>query len=119
MSTALKPQVAFRMRVMVGDTIAIGPGKVRLLEAIDETGSLTAAAKSIGMSYRRAWLLMDELNKSLKTPALHSAQGGEHGGGTEVTAVGKALIERYRRIEATAARACATDLKALTKLLGD
>ena len=56
-----KPSVNFRLRVSAGDTIAVGPGKIALIEAIQETGSITAAAKSLGMSYRRAWMLVDQL----------------------------------------------------------
>ena len=67
---AHKPSLKLRMRVTVGETIAIGPGKIALLEALDETGSITAAARSLDMSYRRAWLLIDELNRALKTPAV-------------------------------------------------
>ena len=100
-----------------GDTIAVGPGKIDLLEAIAETQSITAAAKSIGMSYRRAWILVDQLNATLRQPAVASAQGGEHGGGSRLTAVGEALIERYRRIEARAAEACADDIAALLRLV--
>ncbi|MDM0025270.1 winged helix-turn-helix domain-containing protein [Variovorax saccharolyticus] len=113
-----KPIVRFRMRITAGETIAIGPGKIRLLEAIAETGSLTAAAKSIDMSYRRAWILINELNGALKQPAVESAKGGEHGGGSHVTAVGLQLIERYRKIEATAAASCKAEIQALTRLLG-
>ena len=100
-----------------GDTIAVGPGKIDLLEAIAETQSITAAAKSIGMSYRRAWILVDQINATLRQPAVASAQGGEHGGGSRLTAVGEALIERYRRIEARAAEACADDIAALLELV--
>lgn len=112
-----KPLVRFRLRVTAGDLIAVGPGKISLLEAIGETGSLTAAAKSIGMSYRRAWLLLDGLNRSLKRPAVESAKGGQHGGGSELTEVGRELITLYRRIETTAARACAVDIKQVLGLL--
>ena len=70
---APKPSLKLRMRVTVGDVIAIGPGKIALLQALDETGSITAAAKSLDMSYRRAWLLIDELNRALKTPAVATA----------------------------------------------
>ena len=91
------PVARFRLRVTTGDTIAIGPGKIDLLEAIADTQSITAAAKSIGMSYRRAWMLVDQINASLRQPAVASAKGGEHGGGSRLTAVGEALIERYRR----------------------
>ena len=67
------PQLRFRMRVTQGDVIAVGPGKIALLEAVDKTGSITAAAKSLDMSYRRAWLLLDELNRSLRVAAVDSA----------------------------------------------
>jgi molybdate transport system regulatory protein len=112
-----EPVARFRLRVTAGDTIAVGPGKIDLLEAIAETQSITAAAKSLGMSYRRAWILVDQLNATLRQPAVASAQGGEHGGGSQLTAVGEALVERYRRIEARAAESCADDLRALLKLV--
>lgn len=112
-----KPVVRFRMRITHGDNVAIGPGKIRLLEAIAETGSLTAAAKSIDMSYRRAWVLVNELNKSLKKPAVDSAKGGEHGGGSQVTAAGQQLIERYRAIETIAAATCRAEIQAITRML--
>lgn len=111
------PSARFRLRVTIGDEIAIGPGKISLLEAIDETGSLTAAAKHIEMSYRRAWLLLDQLNRSLKRPAVISVNGGEHGGGSELTDVGRKLIALYRGIEATAGQACAADIKRVIGLL--
>jgi molybdate transport system regulatory protein len=109
--------VRFRLRINSGDVIAIGPGKVELIEAIGATGSITEAAKSLGMSYRRAWLLLEELNTMLKRPAVASVKGGVRGGGSELTDVGVQLIELYRQIESTAARACAADLKRLQGLL--
>ena len=105
------------MRVSAGGVNAIGPGKIDLLEAIRATGSITAAAKSLDMSYRRAWLLMDELNRSLREPAVESAKGGQSGGGSELTALGVELIETYRRIEATAVRSCAADIKRLVGMV--
>ena len=111
------PTARFRLRVTAGDEIAIGPGKISLLEAIGETGSLTAGARQIGMSYRRAWLLLDLLNRSLERPAVTSSKGGEHGGGSELTEVGRKLIELYRGIEATAGRACADAIKQMIGLL--
>ena len=105
------------MRITVGDVIAIGPGKIALLEAIGETGSITAAAKRLDMSYRRAWLLLDELNHALKRPAVDSAKGGSHGGGSALTDVGQQVIDLYRRVEATAEQACRADLKRLIGLL--
>jgi molybdate transport system regulatory protein len=112
-----EPRARFRLRVTTGDMIAIGPGKIDLLEAIDESQSITAAAKSIGMSYRRAWILVDQLNACLREPAVASAKGGEHGGGSRLTAVGADLVARYRRIESRAAQACADDVAALLALV--
>jgi len=111
------PVARFRLRLTSGGAIAVGPGKIDLLEAIAETQSITAAAKSIGMSYRRAWALVDQINASLKQPAVASAKGGEHGGGSRLTAVGQALVARYRRIEARADEACADDIAALLRLV--
>ena len=111
------PVARFRLRVTSGETIAIGPGKIDLLEAIVETRSITAAAKSIGMSYRRAWILVDQINACLRQPAVASAKGGERGGGSRLTAVGEDLVARYRRIEAHAAKACADDIEALLQLV--
>ena len=111
-----RPVARFRLRVTAGEAIFVGPGKVALLEAIRDTRSITAAAKSLGMSYRRAWLLVDELNRSLASVAVESAIGGERGGGSELTALGCELIDVYRRIEATAARACAKDIARLLEL---
>ena len=116
-STTPKPALKLRMRVNVGEQIAVGPGKIQLLEALAEQGSITAAAKSLDMSYRRAWLLIDELNRSLAEPAVASATGGQRGGGSELTDAGRRLIELYRGIEAQALKACAPDIRKLLKLL--
>jgi molybdate transport system regulatory protein len=106
----------FRLRVTAGDLILVGPGKIALLEAIRDTRSITAAAKSMGMSYRRAWILVDEMNGALASAAVASATGGERGGGSTLTALGHELVDVYRRIEATAARACAADIARLLEL---
>jgi molybdate transport system regulatory protein len=113
----IKPVARFRMRINAGDVIAIGPGKISLLEAIEETGSITAAAKHLDMSYRRAWLLLDELNRCLRKPAVDSAKGGTHGGGSEVTATGRQIIALYRSVEETASKACQADIAQLMALL--
>jgi molybdate transport system regulatory protein len=115
-ASAADPVARFRLRVTSGEAIFVGPGKIALLEAIRDTRSITAAAKSMGMSYRRAWVLVDELNGSLASAAVESAIGGEHGGGSTLTALGHELVDVYRRIEATAARACAGDLAQLLEL---
>lgn len=110
------PTARFRLRVTAGDAIFVGPGKIALLEAIRDTRSITAAAKALGMSYRRAWVLVDELNASLAEAAVASAIGGERGGGSTLTDHGHELVAVYRRIEATATRACARDLGRLIDL---
>jgi molybdate transport system regulatory protein len=71
----------------------LGPGKVDLLEAIDRNGSISAAGRDLGMSYRRAWLLIDQVNNVVASP------GGAHGGGAQLTNFGRALIAAYQRIE--------------------
>lgn len=113
----MKPKMQFRLRVYRDSTIAIGPGKVALLEAIAATGSISAAAREFGMSYRRAWVLVDEMNRALTSPAVDTATGGAHGGGATLTTVGQTIVERYRAIEATAAAAAAKDIAALSKLI--
>jgi molybdate transport system regulatory protein len=112
-----RAEVRFRMRIRSGDTVAIGPGKVDLLEAVQEHGSISAAARSLGMSYRRAWLLIDELNRSLKSPATVSEQGGQSGGGCALTPVGENIVRLYREVESEAQAACAAQIAALTKLI--
>jgi molybdate transport system regulatory protein len=111
------PKVHFRLRITKGDDIAIGPGKIDLLEAIGATGSITAAAKALGMSYRRAWLLVDTMNRCFDTPVVAAEAGGARGGGTRVTPLGEEIVRRYRRIEASAAKAGGADLDAILRLL--
>ncbi len=88
----------------------LGRGKVLLLELIRETGSISAAGRAMDMSYRRAWLLVDALNRMFKEPAVESQRGGRQGGGAALTAFGEALIERFRAMEAKARAAIADDL---------
>lgn len=110
-------RLQLRLRVRVGEVVAVGPGKIALLAAVREHGSISAAARSLDMSYRRAWLLLDELNRSLAAPATVTAQGGRRGGGASVTASGEALIELYRRIERDALEATRRDTVRLLALL--
>lgn len=108
----------FRLRISKGEEIAIGPGKIALLEAIVESGSITAAAKQLGMSYRRAWLLVDDMNRCFRKPLVDSAKGGREGGGTVVNEAGQEVIRLYRNIETVAEKATAKDLARLNRLLG-
>ena len=107
----------FRLRIKRGADIAVGPGKVDLLEAIAATGSITAAARSLGMSYRRAWLLVDTMNRCFTKPVVEAEAGGKRGGGAHLTAAGLLAVRHYRRIEKRAAKAAAADIRALQKLL--
>ncbi len=90
------------LRVELGSGRALGPGKVRLLEAIDSTGSISQAGRNLGMSYRRAWLLVDDMNNCFRDPVIEAQPGGARGGGAVLTSLGKKLVERYRAIEADA-----------------
>jgi molybdate transport system regulatory protein len=109
-------KVQFRIRVYRDQNIAIGPGKVALLEALKDAGSISAAARILEMSYRRAWLLIDETNRALKGPAVVAAAGGAKGGGATLTPIGEELISRYREIEQVSRHASQGAMDALTKL---
>jgi molybdate transport system regulatory protein len=107
----------FRIRIERGGDVALGPGKVALLEAIVETGSITAAATMLGMSYRRAWLLVDATNRCFRTPVVGTRRGGKLRGGAAVTPLGLKVIARYRAIEAMSTRAAAAEIAALLHML--
>ncbi len=96
---------------------SFGPGKASLLETIATEGSIRKAAARLGMSYRRAWLLVKAMEKSLGTPVLAAATGGRKGGGATLTKAGREIVARYRKVESKAARAAAAELRALDKLL--
>ena len=114
----MKPEIRFHIRDSGRATaLGIGPGKIALLEAIGETGSITSSAKKLGMSYRRAWLLVEETNRCLARPAVATATGGQHGGGTTLTRVGVELVRRYRALERRTALAVNRDLKALLRTI--
>jgi molybdate transport system regulatory protein len=90
------------LRVDLGAGRALGPGKIWLLEAVDKTGSISQAGRNLGMSYRRAWLLVNDMNNCFRDRVIEAQPGGGHGGGATLTPLGKKLIERYRAIEADA-----------------
>jgi molybdate transport system regulatory protein len=106
-----------KLRVMFGPEIAMGPGKAELLQAIAETGSISASAKRLGMSYRRAWLLVDTVNRCFREPLVVSAAGGAGGGGARVTAFGRRVLGRYRAMQARVDRALDSELAAFARLL--
>jgi molybdate transport system regulatory protein len=102
------------LRIYFGDSW-IGPGKVQLLEAIRTHGSISAAARAIDMSYRRAWLLIDAMNQMFREPAVTTTLGGRGGGTAGVTPFGDEIITRYRAMEAVTARAIARHVAALER----
>jgi molybdate transport system regulatory protein len=108
-------QLSIRIDLASGGRI--GPGKVALLEAIQSTGSISGAARSIGMSYRRAWLLVEDINRSLREPAVTAEIGGVHGGGAVVTPVGERVVELYRTIESQARAATGGEFRAIGRLI--
>jgi molybdate transport system regulatory protein len=86
------------LRLGFTDEAALGPGKIRLLELIDETGSISAAGRAMKMSYRRAWMLVDELNRIFREPLVEARPGGANGGGAHLTKAGGDVVHRYRQI---------------------
>lgn len=88
-----------KAQVLLGDTIAIGPGKADLLDAIARTGSIAAAGRSLGFSYRRTRDMIDILNACWKVPLVRTVKGGKSHGGTSLTPAGEAVLERYRALE--------------------
>ena len=101
------------IRIDLSDHGAIGPGKIRLLELVGESGSISAAGRAMDMSYRRAWLLIDGLNQCFRSPVVETQLGGTRGGGAVLTQLGHDVIARYRSIERAAMKAGATELAAL------
>ncbi len=106
-----------RIRILFGSAFAIGPGKADLLQAIAQTGSISAAARSLGMSYRRAWLLIDTMNQCFREPVVDTATGGKGGGGARITPSGVTVLRRYREMEAAAAASVARHMAAFSRLL--
>ena len=115
----MKPKHAIagaRLRVVLGPGIALGPGKADLLEAIATTGSISAAGRQLKMSYRRAWLLVEELNGSFQSQLVAAGKGGAHGGGARLTELGARVLKHFRSMERKTHKAIAADLTALTSV---
>ena len=105
------------LRIQLDPEGRIGPGKIALLEAIRSTGSISAAARSLGMSYRRAWLLVEEINSALREPAVTAEIGGRRGGGAAITDSGARIVDLYRAIEENARSAAGSEFRAIGKLV--
>jgi molybdate transport system regulatory protein len=108
-----------RLRLVLEPDIAIGPGKADILEGIKETGSIAAAGRRMGMSYKRAWLLVETMNRCFKHPLVVTSRGGRAKGGAVLTPTGLEVLERYRRMEILTGAAIEDDLDALRALLVD
>src|SRR5215210_8856415 len=106
-----------RVSIVFESGARIGPGKARLLESIRDTGSISAAAREMGMSYKRAWLLLDSINQTFTEPVVMAATGGSGGGGATLTPFGAEVLERYRRMQDQANRNARDDLAALARRL--
>jgi molybdate transport system regulatory protein len=114
-----KARAELHLRVVKGRIRAIGPGKIALLEAIRDTGSISAAARKLRMSYRRAWVLVDDLNRRLSKAVVEAAPGGRYGGGTTLSPTGHKLVGLYREIERKALRHTSAATRSLLKLLAE
>ena len=106
-----------RPRVYLGESLSIGPGKIALLRKIDETHSITAAAKALGIPYKRAWSLIETLNQGLGRPVVQTLTGGKGGGGTRVTELGRHLMLRYDALETRINETARTELQAFNDRL--
>lgn len=106
-----------RLRVELRTDTLLGPGKADLLQGIRETGSIAAAGRRMGMSYKRAWYLIDTLNGAFREPLVMANKGGRTGGGAQLTPMGDAVLDAYRRMETAATKAVMDDLVQLTGLL--
>jgi len=115
--TAMTAATRLSIRIDLATGDRIGPGKIALLEAIRTTGSISAAARSLGMSYRRAWLLVEEINHALRDPAVKAEMGGRSGGGATVTPIGEQVVGLYRTIESHARSAAGGEFRAIGKLV--
>lgn len=107
------------LRVTLSDTAYVGPGRADLLELIGETGSISAAGKRMGMSYKRAWGLVQALNDGFGTPLVETSRGGAEQGGTVLTPLGRDVLACYRTMQAKTRQAIADDVSALVALIGD
>jgi molybdate transport system regulatory protein len=110
-------KASLHLRIDFGGGRSIGPGKIRLLELIKETGSISAAGRALEMSYRQAWLLIDELNRMFREPVVIAQTGGGGGGGAVVTETGDDIVRLYRAMERRAHGAATSEIGSLARLL--
>lgn len=109
--------ISLKIRLHHGEDIAIGPGKADLLEAIQRAGSISGAARELGMSYRRAWLLVETMNRCFREPLVISLVGGRQGGGARLSETGETVLESFRCLEARASSQIAVGMASIQDLL--
>lgn len=107
--------VGTRLRIVIAPGVALGPGKADLLQGIKETGSISAAARRMGMSYKRAWYLVETLNGHFGKPLVVSVKGGRAGGGAQLTALGEEVLAAFREMERLSETAIAPVMKRLRR----
>lgn len=113
------PAVELSLRLDFSPGGRLGPGKVELLEAVEQTGSISAAGRAMTMSYRRAWLLVDELNRMFRQPLVEAQPGGSKGGGAHLTPLGREVVAHYRAVESKAMKAGNLHIEALRGLIDE
>ena len=113
------PDPRFRIRLDYGEGVVLGPGKAELMERIVATGSIAAAGREMGMSYKRAWQLVEALNTMFRDPLVLSSRGGAKGGGAALTEAGEQVLKAYRDLEEASKTASSQSLAALKALRGD
>ena len=111
----LESMARLKITLLLNSGARIGPGKVALLESVRDTGSISAAARAMGMDYKRAWLLVDSLNRAFASPIVERTTGGPRGGGATLTVFGEELLALYRHLQAAATTLAADDLAALER----
>ena len=107
------------LRLVFGKDAMLGPGKAELLERIRDTGSISAAGRAMKMSYKRAWMLVEEMNAAFRDALVDSTRGGPNGGGARLTAAGQAVLTQYRSLEATVVQTGAVQISTLRGMLRD
>lgn len=113
----MKEPARLRFRLLLGGSTTIGPGKADLLAGIAETGSISAAGRSMGMSYKKAWYLIDTMNRCFRQPLVEASKGGRAGGGARLTPMGEEVLSRYRKLEIRAGKMFAKELQEFNRLV--
>lgn len=111
-----KPNYRLSIRIYLSSGLRIGRGKIALLQAVEETGSISGAARMLNMSYKRAWDLLEELNSNFKERVIVTNTGGSHGGGAELSQCGRSLVKYYRTLEADAYAVGKAHLQAIARM---